>query len=300
MRRALELLRSARFAPALPCADALARVLAETGVNFERARARTGFARGHLLQVVLYLPGGSGAARESAAGLELVRLLIGEELCERWVSQVSALPTVRGGALTVINDNSEEHAALPIDELYETVRVAVSGLRSGLPPLPAAASDSADWVLFELEPAAELDYAAQDDLLFCSTRLPELKKSFLRGEPFFSGRFSADDALFAYLKYESSELAPEVRLTERSQFEEAAACALGAERGALVGLGFGLRYGYLDFALRDPNCATERLLTALRAAGIGRRAWLLFYDTELERHFVPVYPDSPEPYWGGS
>ncbi len=190
MRRAFELLRDARFAAPSSCASALERVRSQSGVPLDKARARSGFGRGHLLEIVVYVPGGKGTPDETDSAEELVRLLVGEELFERWVGRVSATPTVRGGALTVLNTNAEERSALPIETLPETVRAAIAGLKQGLPPLPGPnGADQDDWVLFELEPEPAPDFAAQDDLLVCSTRVPEPKKCFLRGEPFFSGRF---------------------------------------------------------------------------------------------------------------
>jgi hypothetical protein len=298
MRRAFELLRDARFAPPLSCAAAVARVLGETGLDFGRARARAGFARGHLLDIVVYLPGGKGTQDESDAAERLLRLVAGEELFERWLGTVKATPAVRGGPLTVLNSNAEESSALPLETLPATIHAAIAGLKLGLPELLPAAADSEDWVLFELEPEPALDFAAQDDLVLCSTRTPEPKKCFLRGEPFFSGRFCNSGVLFAYLKYESAAATAEARLAQRARFEAALTHALPPAGAALVGLGLGTRYGYLDLAVRDPDCVSRHLLPALRAEQIDARAWLLFCDSELEREHLGVYPETPEPFWG--
>ncbi len=296
MRRALELLHNARFTPAVSCAAAVAQVRSQSGLDLSKARARSGFARGHLLDIVAYVPGGKGTADETEQAEELVRLLVGEEAFERWVGSVSATPTVRGGPLTVINPNAEERSALPIDVLSETVHAAIAGLKAGLAPLPPSVPlDSDEWIAFELDPEPAADFAAQDDLVMCSTRVPELKKSFLRGEPFFSGRFSNSGALFTYLKFEFSGSAPQAWLAERARLEEAALKAVQPEQAALIGLGLGIRYGYLDFAINDPDCVHERLLPALRAANIAERSWLLCCDSELEREFVPVHPGAPAP-----
>jgi hypothetical protein len=299
MQRALHILRSARFAPGLTWPAAVARIRAETGLDFGMARARSGFARGHLLDVVVYVPGGSGAAHEAEAAEELVRLLLGGELFERWVGRVSATPTARAGPLPVIGAKPEEHAALPLETLPETVRVAIAGLKLGLPPLPAPSDEEdADWVVFELEPSIQPDYAAQDDLILCGTRTPEQKKSFLRRDPCFSGRFSNSGALFTYLKYQAASGAPEQRLAARAAFERALTHRLSPEQFRLVGHGLGLRYDYIDLALIDPDCVYESLVPALREAGIPKRAWLLFCDSELEREYLPAYPETPVPYWG--
>ncbi len=299
MHRALELLRTARFAPALACPEAVTQIQQRYGLDLAKARARCGFARGHLLDIVVYVPGGIGDVRERDAAEDLVQLVIGEELFERWVGRVSATPTVRGGPLTVLNTNSEEHLALPIASLLEAIQAAVAGLKLGLSSQSRSVrTGGEDWVLFELTPEPAPDYAAQDDLLFSSTRLPELKKSFLRGEPFFSGRFSNSGELFTYLKYECSAPSGEFHLAERAAIEAALTRVLGAQHGALVGLGLGVRYGYVDLALADPDCVQAWLLPALRAAGLGKRSWLLFCDSELEREWIGVHADTPEPFWG--
>jgi len=299
VQRALSILSSARFSAPLSCALALSRIRADSGLDFSTARARAGFARGHLLEVVVYLPGGSGNTFESEAAEELVRLLLGEELFERWIGGVLATPTVRSGLLTVLNENAEDRSALPIGTLLDSVRAAIAGLRLGLRVLPPmAAEDSADWVAFELEPERAADYAAQDDLLWCSTRTPEPKKSFLQGEPFYSGRFCKSEALFVYLKYEANESEPERRLAERTRLEELVSRTLGPAQATLVGLGFGLRYDYLDLAVADPSCIRKQLLLPMQAMKISPRAWFLFCDSELEREYIPVHADTPEPYWG--
>lgn len=299
MQRALSILNSTRFDAPLPCELALAQIRAQTGLDFQRASARAGFARGHLLDVVVYLPGGSGAAFESEAAENLVRLLLGEELFERWIGNVLATATVRGGLLTVLNERAEDRSALPIGTLLESVRAAVSGLKQGLPELSFAhAGETDDWFAFELSPEPAADYAAQDDLVFCSTRVPEPKKSFLRGEPFFSGRFAASGALFTYLKYDTALTSSEARLAERSKFEQSMKGVLGARDGTMVGFGLGVRYGYIDLILANPDCARERLLPELRSLGISKRSWLLFCDSELSAEYLAVHPDSPPPFFG--
>jgi len=299
VHRALAILSSARFDAPLPSDVAVSQVRAQTGVDFSRARARAGFARGHLLDVVVYLPGGNGNTLETEAAEDLVQLLVGEELFERWIGSVVATPTVRGGLLTVINENAEEQSALPIGSLLDSARAAIAGLKLGLvEPSFCHSVDTDDWFAFELSPEPAADYAAQDDLLFCSTRVPEPKKCFLHGERFFSGRFTTSGALFAYLKYATEETSLTARLAERSKFEQLLQRIMSERVGAIVGVGLGVRYGYVDLLLADPDCARQRLLPALRALGISQQSWVLFCDTELSSEFLPVYSGSLPPFRG--
>jgi len=299
VHRAFSILNTARFDAPLPCEVALSQVRARTGLDFSRARARAGFARGHLLDVVVYLPGGNGNARETEAAEELVQLLVGEELFERWIGNVVASPTPRGGLLAVINERAEDRSALPIQTLLDSIRAAIAGLKLGLTEASFdCAADTSGWFAFELSPEPATDYAAQDDLLFCSTRMPEPKKCFLHGERFFSGRFTASGALFTYLKYDTTERDLEARLAERSKIERLVQRTIAERDGVMFGFGLGVRYGYIDLLLADPDCARQRLLPELRALGISQQSWVLFCDTELSAEFLPVYPGSPAPFHG--
>ena len=65
-----------------------------------------------------------------------------------------------------------------------------------------------------------------------------------------------------------------------------------------MGLGLGVRYGYIDLALADPDCLRQRVLPELRALEISKHSWILFCDSELESEHLPVYADSPAPFRG--
>ena len=82
-------------------------------------------------------------------------------------------------------------------------------------------------------------------------------------------------------------------MSERTLLEAVATQALGSGRGALIGLGMGVRYGYLDIAVIDSDCLQAHLFPALRAAAAPRRSWLLFYDSELEHECIALYSDTP-------
>ncbi|HEY2405237.1 MAG TPA: hypothetical protein VGI10_04505 [Polyangiaceae bacterium] len=282
-----------------PLSRSLTRVHDETGIDFTRARARAGFARGHLLEISLQLPGGVGSDREQDAAESLLRLLLGDLAFERWVGSLAVVPAPRGGSLVVVSDASAQPESIGLNELVLAIEAAQRGLYEGLPGVPhARAREAADWLMFELEPEPARDYAAQDDLAIATTTVPELKKCFLRAQPFFSGRFSKHREVFGYLKYEGEEQDAEARLSERSRLEAALETALRPTLGALVGAGFGLRYGYLDLALCDARRALDVLPGVLRTAGVAKRSWLLFCDSELAREYVPIWPKVEPPFFG--
>src|SRR4051794_12210301 len=88
-----------RGAPARALEVALAVTRERHGVDFRSARARAGIARGHLVDIVLELPGGRGDPAEHDAMETLLELLLGEARVEDWVGDTTVMPAPRGGAL---------------------------------------------------------------------------------------------------------------------------------------------------------------------------------------------------------
>lgn len=283
-------------APPRSLAEACRSTLEATGVDLGRARARAGFGRGHLLDVVLHVPGGSGGDAEQRAAELFVSTLLGEELFETWIGSVSAVPAVRGGPLRVLNDGAREGSTFPVEELRDAVLAARDGLLAGLPEVPLCELDGAEWTMFETTPEPAPDYAAQDDLVLATSSMPEMLKSFLSGQPFASERFSRCSERFVYLKIDQSGMDAEPRLHQRTALEDALDGALRSARlGCVVGNGLGLRYGYVDLAIVEPERALEIIRARARAHALPRRSWLLHCDTRLEASWVGLWPDSPPP-----
>jgi hypothetical protein len=166
-----------------------------------------------------------------------------------------------------------------------------------LPALPLCdLGDDEDWTMLEATPEPQDDHAAQEDLVLATTRCPEMLKCFLEGRPFSSRRFSKHAEQFAYLKVDQQGLPADERLTARTRVEDALDACLRKDRlGAVIGNGLGLRYGYVDFAMLEPKRALEKLAELGRELELSKRSWLLFCDSERERDWIGIWPDSPSP-----
>jgi hypothetical protein len=277
---------------------AFERALASLGARAQRfanATARAGFTRGHLLEVVVNLPGGVGSDEELADAETLIWTLLGERRAEAWIGSVKVAPAPRGGALRVVPASPD--AGFPLAQLADAVNAAITGLYAGLSDEPHfAREDSKEWTLFELTPESAPDWADEDDLVMASTCVPELLKSRLSKQPFSSERFSRHGELFFHLKFESRGSA-ERRLKSRSKLEDALDGGLVAKRlGRVVGAGLGLRYSYVLLALVNPEQAVRECAEIARRHEVGKAAWLLPLDTDLSREWCGVWPDSAAPY----
>lgn len=287
-------------APA-PLDEALRTIRRTTGLDFCDAEVRVGVGRGHLLDVVVRASCVSSAEDEAGrdAAQALCRRLLGDSLFSDWIGAVDVEPQKRKRSLLVVAD-SVGTPWYPLSEFAQTVQAAHLGVHAGMSAAPFHSfCDSADWVLFELEPGAVGDARSirgQDDLLTATTMLPELWKCYLQGEPFSSRRFSATGETFLYVKYLSALSDSPSRLGERSMFEDALNFRMVPSRkGCVVGSGVGVHYNYIVLAVQDLDTAIDVTLRTLRDQRMGRAAWLLFCDDRMAREWIPVWPNSGTP-----
>lgn len=286
-----------RGRPALELSQALEEVRAVTGIDFGRAVARAGFTRGHLLDVVVKLPGARGTTAEEEAADRLVVSVLGEADADDWVDQVTLEPAPHGGALSVLQSLPDQGRYFPLLELPAAVSAAVRGLYAGMPPEPLWATGGEQrWTLLELEVDRAEDYGRQADVALCATFLPEMLKCYLSGSPFASRRFSRHGEIFAYLKHESTGGDAREALAARRVLEDALDAALVVERcGRVVGSGMGVLYSYVDFALVSLERALHVIRTVATRVGLPPKSWLLFCDSALSSDWAAVHPGAPAP-----
>jgi hypothetical protein len=279
----------------------LQEIRAENGVDLSRARIRAGFARGHLLDVVVHSAhfSNGGAARAGGAAEKLVCGILGERIANDWVGRIEVTAEPRkGGPLRVLNNDPDAERAFPVNDFAPAVAAAVRGLYVGLPDRHCWAEGTAsDWTLFELEPETADDYGAQDDLVLATSMRPEMLKCFLQGMPFCSERFSRHHEVFCYLKYQSETASPEERLSERNRFEDALGSRLASNKlGAVVGNGLGMRYTYIDLALTDPALGLESLERLARTIRLPEKSWLLFCESDWRQHWFAIGKNAGIPH----
>lgn len=292
-----ERLAPERGKAAVPVPEALEAVRTAYGVDFANARARAGFSRGHLIDVVLSVPGGDSSERAREAAHALLSALLGQARAADWLGEVAIAPAPRGGLLRVLDSRGSPDRFFPVKELPRTFERAIAGLYAGLPDRPLwSLGGELYWTMLEASAERADDYAAQNDLLLASTYLPEMLKCFLGGSPFASSRFSRHGELFAYLKAESRTDDPRLALSARRVLEDALDAALVSERaGRVVGSGIGIRYSYVDFALSSVERAIAVVSNVARRVGLSERSWVLFCDTVIEDEWAPVHPSAPVP-----
>jgi hypothetical protein len=290
----------ARHRPPSSMPDVIREVQRKHGFELSRAEARCGFARGHLLEVVVYCHEFASATDGPAldAANLAVMTAIGEERFDDWIGAVDVAPAPRPGALRVMGGPRDENR-FPLGELADAVERAVAGVDSERGSAPYHTyCERADWTMFDVEPAQADDYAEQDDLVHVVTMLPEMTKTFLSGARFSSRRFSCVGERFTYLKIDAEDKDPGARHELRLELEDALNYALVPGRiGCVVGAGLGLRYVYLVLALHDVDHGVELALRTAARCGVDDRAWMLFCDAVWAHEWVGIH-DGLGPPWG--
>jgi len=292
-----------RGLPALDLPTAVALVRDRHGVDFALARARAGISRGHLLDVVLELPGGRNAAEEGVAAEELVRFVLGEARAADWIGSVASLAGPRGGLLQVVQPRAGDGRFFPLAELVPAVEAAIQGVHAGLAAAPLwTLGGEQRWYLFELDVEAAAEYPGQADVALVSTFMPELVKCFLAGAAFASTRFSRVGELFLYLKYVSVERDPRHALARRRVLEDALDAALVSERaGRVIGGGMGVLYSYVNFACLALGPALEVVRDVAARVGLSEKTWIQFFDSALGDAWVSVLGgEMPPPGFEGA
>lgn len=290
---------------AVPLELALAEVRATHEVQLEGATLRAGFGRGHLLELTLGVPGGSGSENEQNAAENLARALLGDRVFETWIGAVHVTPAPRGGSLRVL-DPRAPRTTLKLSELFDTVAAATCGVLQGLPESPrtgqplasGAAPNGAtpgdareEWTLLETEPLSDTRGARKDDLILASTCTPELLRCYLDGSPCSSRRFSRAGEHFVFVSYEDDERTMQARVARRTAIEAALASVV-ADVGAVTGVGFGVKTTYVDLALCNLETGLARLVSKLRDLDAPPRTFIQFFDSELADEWLSIWPDS--------
>jgi hypothetical protein len=280
--------------PAVPSSRVEARFKDLLGGPLDGVRARAGFTRGHLLELVLHLPKAQRADTEAQAEA-LAQALLGERLVDDWVGAIDVVPAARAGrGLPVLQPAAP--GELSLAELPSAVSAAIEGLSAGLDARPLHEQNELGWTMLECEPSSRDSAASQDDVLLVSTVIPELMKSFLRGEPFSSRRFSRAGERFAYLKLARGSTPAERVLSERRALEDTLDSALREARaGCIFGTGLGLSHAYVDLAYADVVAGVSITRQIARRAGAPRESWILFFDADWGAEWLGVWDETREP-----
>jgi hypothetical protein len=210
--------------------------------------------------------------------------LLGEDILDAFVDVIDAAAAPADG------DRVE------LGALASAVAAKVESSRARLSPAPVLERSELGGTIWKLRPAEKSDYSHQHDLFVGKSALPEMWTRAHSNRIFSSARFSRFGETFCYVKIDGSQGLDKEGFADKAEIEDALDAALmPAGLGAQVGGGTGLRYSYVDLALRDVDKAIPLIRKILRGGRVPLRSWLLFFDAALRDEWVGIWDETPAP-----
>lgn len=252
-----------------------------TGARF--LPKRVSVTRGESNRIDLQFEGAGSPAEHCFIFTEAV---CGEEVLDKWI-----------GRLTV--SEARDPDAAPIEALCDAVASVRNGILASTPDRPwhevrPTAQDQFDYAILEAVPDARSDIPFAD-LITVVTPFAECAMA-MRGDSFYSCRFSRFSELFAYVAIPNAAIEQGRRAEWRQELEAEMDEAIAPSGlGAVIGGGTGLRLSYVYLALSQPEVAFPALRRALQSAGVHRDSCVLFPDADIACEWVGVYPKTRPP-----
>ena len=285
------------YAHRVPESLEMARQTVEARCKYSSELSEVAVTLGNHNLIDLRFSGPSVSRDEKLARHEafvLAETLLGEELLDSWIGEISAHPRPKRGFLRLIGKSSAEPESVPLAAMKERVDDLIDSVRKGLPDI-VAQSEGDEWSLLELKPEQQKDYPAQLDLFVTKTPNVGLWRA-TRADGFYDVRFSRLDDKFCYVKLDGSEGIDEEKFADKSEIEDALDDLLKPPGwGCQIGGGTGWRYSYIELALRNCERALPAIRTLLANGNVPRRSWILFHNCDQSTEWVGVYDDSPPP-----
>jgi hypothetical protein len=285
--------------PGEPLEVARAKVQARSG----RASTLTGasISRGesHLLDLTFTGPdvASEGDTESQNEAFVLSEALLGERVLDCWIGEIAVRPPPKRGLLRRLTGSTRAPELVALDDLRITVDGSIDEVERSLPAQPfLELLDTIDsWSLLELKPEPADEYADQTDLFVAKTPNVELWRA-TRTPTFYSQRFSRCGEIFCYLKLDGAEGIDQEKFADKGEIEDALdALLIPAGWGCQIGGGTGLRYSYIELALRDTVQALPAIRKLLADGNVSRRSWILFHDCEHGGEWIGIHDDTPAP-----
>ncbi|RPI77431.1 MAG: hypothetical protein EHM45_09105 [Desulfobacteraceae bacterium] len=215
-----------------------------------------------------------------------VESIVGEETLNKWIGAIEY------GAASQI-----DKTYYPISKLSVWVDNQIQTIKRNLPDKPFfKRHDDRKGAIYKIEPQKKSEYPKQMDLFVGKTICQPLWENAHNGELFCSERFSRFGEIFCYVKIDGRGDLSEECFKDKSEIEDALDHALiSVELGCCIGGGTGLHYSYIDLALTDMEKGFGIVKDVLCKGKITKRAWILFFDSELESKWIGIWDDSPPP-----
>jgi hypothetical protein len=279
------------YAHRLPESAAHARlsVKGRCGVEFRQAGIEARIGQHQKIDVLYTFPQEKWSEDQARnVAFVLTETLLGEETLDGWI-----------GVIDAVDPREPGHRWLPLERAGDTVSAVAQSMLEQLPaePLFRISKENAQWLSYKMEPeGGGDDYPLRSDLIVGSACSEKLIEGMVSGRLFDSRCHSRCGEYFCYLKIDADEVPSEHRVEFRAELEDPLDEALmQAGFGGVIGGGSGIRYSYVDLSLTQVMQAVPLIRQVLAQRRAPVRTWLLFFDTQFEKEWLGVHPQTPPP-----
>lgn len=237
----------------------------------------------------------SAGARADDVAFVATESLLGEDVLDTWIGEITTTPPQRRLSLRRGGDQRAER--IPVADLAPSVDRQRSSILSGIPDRPHAEwpEDSTEWTLFQRTAEQSDDFPGRTDLITGLTLDPPLWAATFTSR-FHSSRFSTGGETFCFVKIDGIDGLAGSEFDDRGAIEDALDETLRTARsGCVIGAGTGLRYSYVDLALTDLDAGLEATRERLARGRVPRRSWIQFPDMGWTDEWIGIHPDTPAP-----
>lgn len=217
----------------------------------------------------------------------LTETLLGEEVLNVWIGQISARPSLVGSG------------KIKLAGLHQAIEAEIKDYRSKLPDTPRwkHAKDGISYGMFDLRKHSreQADDVSRDDLITLTID-SQIGSAFLTGPLFYSQRHSQHGETFCFVQIDNSDQSVPHKIETRSAIEDALDNALIPKGfGCVVGNGYGMKHLSIELALADVAGSLPLIRDVLQSFSVSKKSWVLFHDVELGAEWHGIWPDTPEP-----
>lgn len=219
--------------------------------------------------------------------LVLTELLVGEETLDVYTGSINAQVSIMPRPSVPLNRMAAEFARKKEELAFKC------------PPAPRFQTpfDDRTMAMVDLRASAQdsgLDIGFDDALVF--TAEPIFLENRLTFSVFHSRLLSRFGEVFVYLQFDRPYGWQGQEADYRGHLEDQIDGMIAPNGvGAVVGGVHGMRMSSVHVAATQLWPCVDAMRAAGQAAGLGKRAWVLFHDATMGSEWVGVWPDSPEP-----
>jgi hypothetical protein len=236
------------------------------------------------LDIVYYLPSIKNTENISAYMFLLTTLVLGEEVVDKWIGYIDIKIADKKSSA------NKDHAN--ISTLNLKVNEEIKNIKNNLPTIPYFLASFNSWTVAKFNPKKQNEYLHREDIESYTLFSKEMLEAFLERNFFDSERFSRQNEIFVYLKF--NKKAGNTTSQDLKSLSDTLDNHLRKiNLGCVVGIATGLKYLYIDLVLINKVTSIQEIQKIICSYNINNNFKLLFHDAVLTNISMDICKPKP-------